>query len=100
MIAITVCYKSGVKMDLDYYYGSHVPLVENSLSKWGLKATEVRKIVGTPNGNAPSYQVITTLYFDDLPAFSSAFASDEGRKVLSNIKNFYDGTPEIMIGET
>jgi len=100
MIAITVCYKNGVKMNQDYYYGTHVPLVENRLTKWGLKATEVRKIVGTPNGDVPSYQVITTLYFDDLPTFSTAFATDDGRKVLSDIKNFYEGTPEIMIGET
>jgi uncharacterized protein (TIGR02118 family) len=100
MIAITVAYKNGVKLNTDYYYGSHVPLVENALSKWGLRSTEVRKIVGTPSGDPAPYQIITTLYFDDLPAFSSAMSTDDGRKVLGDIKNFYEGMPDIMIGET
>jgi uncharacterized protein (TIGR02118 family) len=100
MIAITVGYKSTTKMNKDYYFGTHVPLIENALTKWGLKATEARNITGTPSGEPPPYQMITTLYFDDLPAFSTAMSTDDGRAVLADIKNFYDGMPDFMIGET
>lgn len=99
MTAITVAYKNGVKMDTDYYYGFHVPFIEDSLTKWGLRRTEVRKIVGTPSGEAAPYQVITTLYFDNMPAFSDAMASKDGRAVLADIHKFYADMPDIMIGE-
>ena len=99
MIAITVAYPSGTKMNTDYYYGSHVPMVENTLTNYGLRSSEVRKIVGTPTGDPAPYQIITTLYFENMQAFSSAMASDAGRHVLADIKNFFEGMPEIMIGE-
>jgi uncharacterized protein (TIGR02118 family) len=99
MIAITHAYRSGVKMDTDYYAGFHVPFIENSLSKWGLRGTETRKIVGTPTGDPAPYQAITTLYFDNMPTYSTAMSSDNGRAVLNDIHKFYDGMPEIMIGE-
>lgn len=99
MIAITVAYPAGNKMNTDYYYGSHVQMVENTLTEYGLKASEVRKIVGTPTGDPAPYQIITTLYFESMQAYSSAMASDAGRHVLSDIKNFFEGMPDIMIGE-
>ncbi len=100
MTAITVAYKSDVKMNTDYYFGSHVPMVEDRLSSHGLRSAEVRKIVGTPTGAPAPYQIITTLYFDNVTDFTAAMGSDDGRAVLKDIANFYEGTPDIMIGET
>ena len=99
MIAITLAYKNGVKMNADYYSGFHVPFIETSLSQWGLRGTETRKIVGTPTGDPAPYQAITTLYFDNMPSYSDAMSSKNGRAVLADIHKFYDGMPEIMIGE-
>ncbi len=99
MTAITVAYRSDAKMNTDYYYSAHVPLVEERLTSRGLRATEVRKIVGTPTGAAAPYQIITTLYFENALAFNDAMATDDGRAVLADIHNFYDGMPDIMIGE-
>ena len=99
MVAITIAYKNGVPMNTDYYYGFHMPFVESSLTQYGLRATEVRKIVGTTTGDPAPYQAITTLYFDNMPAFSDAMASNNGRAVLADIRKFYDGMPEMMIGE-
>lgn len=99
MIAITLAYKNGVKMNADYYSGFHVPFIESSLTPWGLRATETRKIVGTPTGEPAPYQTITTLYFDNMPSYSDAMSSTNGRAVLADIHKFYEGMPEIMIGE-
>lgn len=100
MIAITVGYKSTILMNSNYYLSSHVPMIENTLTEHGLISTEVRKIVGTPSGEAAPYQFITTLYFENMPTFSSAFASNAGRALLADNSNFYEGIPDIMIGET
>lgn len=100
MIAITVGYKSGTPLNSNYYFSSHVPMMENTLTEHGLISTEVRTIVGTPSGAKAPYQIITTLYFENMPTFSSAFASDAGRALLADISNFYEGLPDIMIGST
>jgi uncharacterized protein (TIGR02118 family) len=100
MTAITVAYKSDVKMNADYYYNSHVPMVETLLVSQGLRSAEVRKIVGTPTGVPAPYQIITTLYFDNVIDFTNAMSSNDGRAVQADIRNFYEGTPDIMIGET
>ena len=99
MIAITVGYRSGVTMNADYFVSFHIPMIENTLTEHGLLRTEVRKIVGTPTGEPAPYQYITSLYFENMSTFSSAFASDQGRAIVSDNSNFYDGLPEIMIGE-
>ncbi len=51
--------------------------------------------MGTP---AP-YQAITSLYFGDAAALEGAVKSAEGQAVVADIANFYDGMPDVMIGE-
>ena len=99
MIALTVCYKSGLRFDADYYRGRHMPLTAEKLGSHGLKRAQVRKILGTPMGTFAPYQVITTLYFGDAAALEGAFKSAEGQAVVADIANFYDGMPDLMIGE-
>ena len=99
MITLTVCYKSGLRFDADYYLDKHMSLTSEKLESHGLKRTEVRKILGTPMGTPAPYQIITTLYFGDAAALEGAFTSAEGQAVVADIANFYDGMPDLMIGE-
>jgi uncharacterized protein (TIGR02118 family) len=99
LIGLTVCYKSGLRFDADYYRSKHIPLTAEKLGSHGLKSTEVRKILGTPMGTLAPYQVITTLYFGDTAALEGALKSAEGQAVVADIANFYDGMPDLMISE-
>ena len=99
MIALTVCYKSGLRFDADYYRSKHMPLTEEKLGSHGLKSAEVREILCTPMGTLAPYQAITTLYFGDAAALEGGLKSAEGQAVVADIANFYDGAPDVMIGE-
>ena len=56
-------------------------------------------ILGTPTGTPAPYQAITSLYFGDAAALEGAVKSAEGQAVVADIANFYDGMPDVMIGE-
>lgn len=99
MVVLTVCYKSGIPFDNDYYVAKHLPLAAEKLRPLGLKREEVRKVVGTPFGTPPPYQIITTLYFDDAAALQHALESADGRAVAADVANFYSETPDFMIAE-
>jgi len=99
MIALTVCYKSEVKFNTDYYHAKHLPLTAEKLGPHGVQKAEVRKILGTPAGTPAPYQVIATLYFSDAATLQSAIESADGQAVVADIPNFYGAMPDIMIGE-
>lgn len=96
MVVLTVCYESGTPLDTEYYYGTHMPLVKKLD---GLRRAEARKILGTPLGNTAPYQLIASLYFDDLAALGAAMGSSDGRALADDVGNFYKGEPDFMIGE-
>jgi uncharacterized protein (TIGR02118 family) len=98
MIVLTVCYESGTDLDLDYYYGTHMPLVRK-LDSQGLRRAEARKILGTPMGNTAPYQLIASLYFDNAAALGAAMGSAQGRALAADVGNFFKGEPDFMIGE-
>jgi uncharacterized protein (TIGR02118 family) len=99
MTVLTVCYKPDIALDADYYNSKHLPLVAKEIGPLGLRKVEVRKIVGTLTGTPPPYQLIATLYFDDADSLQSAFQSAGGQAVVADIAKFYDGMPDVMIGE-
>ncbi|HTW86038.1 MAG TPA: EthD family reductase [Candidatus Sulfotelmatobacter sp.] len=99
MIAVTVCYPTGASFDADYYASKHMPMVREGFGKFGLRKDEVRTITGTPTGAPGRYQVVTSLYFDDMGAVGAAFGSPEGRAIVKDIPNFYGGEAEVMIGK-
>lgn len=99
MIAVTVCYQSNVAMKEDYYLATHMPMVANHLSPLGLRRTEVRKVAATASGAPSPYQVITSLYFDNLEAFQAATRTPAFKQVVDDIPNFYEGQPDILISQ-
>jgi uncharacterized protein (TIGR02118 family) len=99
MNVLRVCYKTGVRFDEAYYVAKHLPLVASVCGAYGLKSVKVAKFWATPDGSKPAYQVMFSAYFDKAEDIEKLLASPRIGEVLGDIANYYDGTPEIMIGE-
>jgi uncharacterized protein (TIGR02118 family) len=99
MTVLRVCYKHGVRFDEGYYISTHGPLTESVMRPHGLKKVEIVKVTAVPDGSSPPYQVIFSAYFDS-PANLQALLQDPRiGEVMGDIANFYDGAPDVMIGE-
>jgi uncharacterized protein (TIGR02118 family) len=100
MVVISVMYPStpGTTFDMDYYYGSHVPLVCELLEPMGQR--EIRVYRGLPNadGSEPDFRLIAELLFDDIESLSAALAA-HGPRTQADIPNFTDSIPVIQISE-
>lgn len=99
MIAITVCYKSGLRLDFEYYTGTHVPLVMNNLKPLGMQSAEVRKVLASGSSGTPPYQLIASLYFPDAQTFERAANDARWKAVVDDIANFYPEMPDVLITE-
>jgi len=96
---ISVCYKHGVSLDEQYYLTTHVPLVDRVWGPQGLERTEVRKLTAAADGSAPPYQIIFSAYFPSAETLQAALQHPTSAEVMNDVKNYYDGTPEIFFGE-
>ena len=99
MGVLRVCYKSGVKFDEMYYISKHMPLVNRVLKPLGLKRVEVMRIGKNADGSSPIYQTIFSGYFDSVAAMQAALGNPATAGVTGDVKNFYDGMPDILTGE-
>jgi uncharacterized protein (TIGR02118 family) len=57
------------------------------------------KVTKTADGSKPPYQVIFSAYFESAKGLQNAMQSPQIGGVLSDIQNFYDGMPDVLIGE-
>jgi len=48
---------------------------------------------------SPPYQIIASVYFPSLEAFQAALQHPSNDDVMNDIKNYYDGMPDIFFGE-
>ena len=99
MAVLSVCYKHGVRMDEQYYLTKHVPLVARVWGAHGLERTEVRKITAAADGTTPPYQIIFSVYFPSLETIQGALQHPTTAEVMDDIKNYYDGMPDVFFGE-
>ena len=99
MTVVRVCYKSGIRFDHNYYTSTHTPLVTEVMGPHGLRNVEVVTIGPNADGTRPAYQVMFSAYFDSLSALQNAMQSPRMAEVLGDIQNYYDGMPDVMIGE-
>lgn len=99
MNVIKVCYRHGLRFDEGYYVKTHMPLVGGILGPLGLKKTEVVRIAGAADGSAAAYQLVFTAYFESADALQQAMTNPRMAEVVGDIKHFYDGMPDMMIGE-
>lgn len=99
-ITVSVMYPNeGSKFDMDYYLGTHGPLVTGKWESKGLKSLKVIKGLATPDPDtAPPYRIIALLEFDSVEDFQEAVA-DSGEEVLGDIPNFTDVQPVIQIND-
>ena len=99
MALLRACYKSGKRFDEAYYVTKHLPLAASVFGPHGMKHAEMAKFTATPDGSPPVYQVIFSGYFDSPEALQAAMQSPRLGEVLADIANFYDGMPDVLIGE-
>jgi uncharacterized protein (TIGR02118 family) len=99
MSVLRVGYRHGVRFDEGYYTTSHLPLAGRVLGPHGVQHVEMVKFAGTPTGAPPPYQVQFSAYFDSAASLQNALRDPRLADVLADIGNFYDGTPDMMIGE-
>jgi uncharacterized protein (TIGR02118 family) len=100
MIRIAAVYprQKGKKFDMDYYIHTHLPVVWQKFSPWGLKKIEVDHGVEKPGGGGSAFFAIGYLYFDSLADFQKCYAA-AGAEVVANISVYTDVTPMIQVGE-
>jgi uncharacterized protein (TIGR02118 family) len=99
MTVLKVCYKYGVRFDENYYLSKHVPLAASAMGAHGLKGVEMVKVGSTADGSKPSYQVIFSAYFESPSSLQNAMQDPKMGEVLGDIANYYDGMPDVLIGE-
>ncbi len=100
-ITVSVMYPNdpGSKFDMDYYLGTHGPLVHKNWDDKGLNSMKVVKGFATPDPKTPPpFRVIALLDFDSVEAFQAAVAAG-GAEVMGDIPNFTDVTPVVQISE-
>ncbi len=99
MFAATVCYRSGLPFDLDYYLGRHVPMSEELMVPLGMVRAEVRSFAPAPDGTMPPYQIMTTVYFESAEAFQAFATSPIMAQLQADVPNFHPGQPDLFAGE-
>lgn len=99
MTVLRVCYKNGVRFDEVYYVSKHLPLTAGVMGPYGVKGVEMVKVTTTADGSKPPYQVIFSAYFESAASLQNAMQSPRMGEVLGDIGNFYDGMPDVLIGE-
>jgi len=100
MIRISAAYPriDGKKFNLDYYIKTHLPMVWQEFSPYGLKKIEVDIGVEKPGGGSSPFFAIGYLYFDTLENFQKCYEA-VGQEVVGNIPIYTDVKPMIQVGE-
>jgi uncharacterized protein (TIGR02118 family) len=81
--------------DLDYNREFHAPL---TAALPGLRKYTVSEGMPDPmTGEPPRYNLINTLYFDDLASYQAAFSSPEVDVAKADVKNFSDLTVAVTL---
>ena len=98
MIKVSVLYPAGdgKTFDMDYYCGSHMPMVQKKTS---CKSIAVEQgLAGGAPGAPPTYMAMGHLYFDSVAQFQEAFAP-HAAEIMGDIPNYTNIQPIIQISE-
>jgi uncharacterized protein (TIGR02118 family) len=99
VFVIGVMYPPSAKFDLDYYLGTHIPLVHSRWDSLGLKNLSVLRGKGSPAGDSPLYPVVALLSWESLDNFQAA-VERHGKEVMGDIPNFTDAKPVMQVFES
>lgn len=86
---VTYPLTDGAKFDVDYYVATHMPLVRDSWTRYGL--TSATALI--PEEATPAYAAVAVLDFADGAALDAALASPEAPAVFGDVANFTDIAP-------
>ena len=95
---LTVAYKRDVQLDEGYYLTRHAEIIERVLVPLGLERTEMRKIPAAADSPAPPPIHLERL-FSVGPGAPGGPAEPGQRGRLGDIPNYYQGAPDIFVGE-
>ena len=101
MIKVSFLYpnEEGKKFDMDYYSGSHIPLMHQRLDEMGLLRSEIESGVSSADPNAPApFVAVGNLYFNTADEVHEGFKT-HGREIMGDSANFTDIRPQIQISE-
>ncbi|KAF2225999.1 hypothetical protein BDZ85DRAFT_317112 [Elsinoe ampelina] len=84
--------------DITYYLETHMPLVTNLFSPFGLVKWEVIQF-SSPDGTAPAFVVQTILHWESEEGMERANASEAGKMLGKDIGNFGVTMPVRVGGE-
>ncbi|EMC94850.1 hypothetical protein BAUCODRAFT_93390, partial [Baudoinia panamericana UAMH 10762] len=88
-----VLYPKGTNFNMDYYISTHMKMVGDKLSQYGLKGWKVSDF-----GKDAEYCVGATLEWESMEAFQKGASSDDMKTILDDVKNFSDKEPMLMPG--
>lgn len=99
MVIFSVLYPAtpGGRFDQAYYDDVHIPLVKAVFAATGLKAVQVFKGLGAPDGGPAPFVAMAHLAFEDAAALQASLAGPRGAEVSGDLVNFTDITPIIQI---
>jgi uncharacterized protein (TIGR02118 family) len=97
VIVATVRYRQGINEA--YYLNHHVPLSEKLMVPLGVSRAEIIRFTPAPDGTLPEYRLMTMLFFPSLEVFQSVMQNPVMAELMADVKNFYDGEPELAVAE-
>ncbi|KAF2464097.1 uncharacterized protein BDR25DRAFT_99478 [Lindgomyces ingoldianus] len=80
--------------DISYYLSTHMPLVADTWTKYGLKSWSVTQL----SVDAP-YSVHALMEWESQEAFAEALKDEGTAKVMGDVENFSSEKPVLLQGE-
>ncbi|MGR3805160.1 EthD family reductase [Marinibacterium profundimaris] len=85
----------GTTFDYDYYFDTHMKMVEEHMGAHIAEAFASRGVSGPPGQPAP-FHAIATMKFADQAALNEALGASG--PVMADIPNFTNSEPQVMVG--
>jgi len=79
-----------------YFADTHIPLASKVQ---GVNKIELSKVVGTPDGSAPTFYRMADLYFDNADHMKHVMDTPEAKAAVADLANFATGGVTVMISE-
>ena len=97
-VTLTVMYLTagGTTFDHDYHATKHMPLVGQNFGKHMVSASASEGLAGGPD-TPPGFHALAIMVFEDQSKLDAAMAASA--PVLSDTPNYYNGDPQMLIGE-
>ena len=94
MASFVVTYppKDGARFDADYYVATHMPLVRDKWTQYGL----VSATALMPDGPNPAFLAVALLEFANAAARERCLGSPEAADVFGDVPNFTDIAPVAL----